>query len=364
MFTVITDTSANLDCQWLKENRVPVIPFHYYVGGQDCTCTDTEGFDGPSFYNAMRAGEKVTTSQITPQAYLDTFRPLLEQGQDILFVSMSSGISGSYAQSVFAASELSEEFPERTIRLVDTLGASLGEGLLVVKAVECRDRGVSLQETYDLLMDMRHSMCQVFTVDDLKYLKNTGRLSNMAAIVGTVLNIKPLLKGNTEGKIVSFAKIHGRKRAIRGMAEQYDRMVRDAEGQTIGIAHADCQADVDLLVSLLNANHPPKEILTVMYEPVTGSHVGPGTLALFFFGDEKFRGQADSLLSALGQKVDEGREALSSIGQKVGEGAGSIRTTLGQKVDEGREALSSISQKVGERVENIRSSIGQKKEPK
>ena len=109
MFKVITDTSANLDQQWLIENDVPVIPFHYYVGGKDNTCTNTRGFDGAAFYSAMRAGEKVTTSQITPQAYLDTFRPILEGGQDILYVSMSSGISGSYSQSQFAARELKEK---------------------------------------------------------------------------------------------------------------------------------------------------------------------------------------------------------------------------------------------------------------
>ena len=313
MFTVITDTSSNLDCRWLKENDVAVIPFHYFVNDEDCTCTDTEGFDGASFYAAMRAGQKVTTSQITPQAYIDTFRPLLERGQDILFVGMSSGISGSYSQSEFAAGELREEFPDRSIRLVDTLGASLGEGLLVAEAVAWRDRGEALDDTWKHLLDLRHDMCQVFTVEDLKYLRNTGRLSNMAAIVGTMLNIKPLLKGNTEGKIVSFAKVHGRRRAIKAMAEQYDKMVRGAESQTIGIAHADCQADVDYLVSLLNANHPPREIMTVMYEPVTGSHVGPGTLALFFFGDRKFRGQADSLISSLSQMVDEGRESLRTV---------------------------------------------------
>ena len=350
MFSVVTDTSSNLDCKWLEEHDVPVIPFHYFVNGKDCTCTDTRGFDGPSFYNAMRAGEKVSTSQITPQAYLDTFRPLLQQGRDILFVSMSSGISGSYSQSVFASKELQEEFPDRKILTLDTLGASLGEGLLVVKAVENRDAGVSVQETYDQLQALRYSMCQVFTVDDLKYLKNTGRLSNMAAFMGTVLNIKPLLKGNTEGKIISFAKIHGRKRAIKGMAEQYDRFVRDAGSQTIGIAHADCQADVDWLVSLLKANNPPKDILTVMYEPVTGSHVGPGTLALFFYGDASFRGQNDSLLTSLSQKASEGREALSALGQKVGEGADALRTTIGQKASEGRDAL--------------RSALGQKRDPK
>ena len=313
MFSIVTDTSANLDCQWLREHDVAAIPFHFYVKGEDRTCLDTQGFDGKSFYDAMRGGERVTTSQVTSQAYLDVMRPMLEAGQDILFVGMSSGISGSYGQAEFAARELREEFPDRKLLLVDTLSASLGEGLHVTRAVECRDQGWTVEDTYDLLMDMRWGMCQVFTVDDLKYLRNTGRLSNVAAIVGMVLNIKPLLKGNEEGKIVSFAKIRGRRRAIMGMAEQYDKLVRDAGEQTIGIAHADCQEDVDYLISLLNANHPPKDILTVMYEPVTGSHVGPGTLALFFFGDRGFRGQNDSLLSSISQKVDEGSEKLRDL---------------------------------------------------
>ncbi|MBR6187258.1 MAG: DegV family protein [Clostridia bacterium] len=331
MYKVLTDTSANLDQQWLIDHDVPVIPFHYYVNGKDNTCTNTRGFDGKAFYNAMRAGEKVTTSQITPQAFIDGFKPWLDQGQDILFVSMSSGISGSFSQSQSAARELEEAYPQRKIRLVDTYSASLGEGLLVVKAVECRDKGTPIEEAFELLQELRHSMCQVFTVDDLKYLRNTGRLSNMAALVGMVLNIKPLLKGDTEGKIVSFAKLRGRKKAVIGLVEQYDKFVRNAGSQMIGIAHADCQEDVDYLISLLKRNNPPKDIMTVMYEPVTGSHVGPGTLALFFFGDAKFRGASDSLLASITQRVDEGREALrSTITQKVDEGKEAIRSTIDQ----------------------------------
>ncbi len=309
-FAVFTDTSANLPTPLLRQLGITAIPFSYYIDGNEFTCTDTENFDSSAFYGSIRRGTVVSTSLINPGRYYEHMLPAVKAGQDILFVGMSSGISGSYNQSEFAAAELREEFPERDIRLVDTLGASLGEGLLAVEAVAWRDRGETLEATWKHLSDMRHDMCQVFTVEDLKYLRNTGRLSNMAAIVGTMLNIKPLLKGNTEGKIVSFAKLHGRKRAIKAMAEQYDKMVRDAGSQTIGIAHADCQADVDYHISLLNANNPPRDIMTVMYEPVTGSHVGPGTLALFFFGDRKFRGQPDSLISSLTQMVDEGRESL------------------------------------------------------
>ena len=151
MFSIATDTSANLDCRLAGKYGLTVIPFSYYVNGEENTCTDTVGFDGAAFYAAMRAGAKVVTSQITPERYLEAMRPILARGQDILFVGMSSGISGSYNSAEMAAAQLREEFPERVIRTVDTLGASLGEGLLAVKAVECRDAGMSLEDTYALL---------------------------------------------------------------------------------------------------------------------------------------------------------------------------------------------------------------------
>ena len=289
MFAIVTDTSANLDCSLLQQRNIAAIPFTFFVGGQEQTCTDTAGFDGPAFYSAMRSGTQVKTSQVSPQQYIDLFSPMLAMGQEILFVGMSSGISGSYHSAEIAAQQLKEVFPDARIRLVDTLSASLGEGLLVVEAADCRDRGMTLDETADRLMAMRHRMAQVFTVEDLKYLRRTGRLSNVTALVGMMLNIKPLLKGDREGKIVTFARTRGRRQSILAMAERYDAMVSHPEEQIVGIAHADCPEDAETLASLLRAKHPPKEIMTVCYEPVTGSHVGPGTLALFFLSDEDVR---------------------------------------------------------------------------
>ncbi|MBR6377121.1 MAG: DegV family protein [Oscillospiraceae bacterium] len=282
MFQVMTDTSANLPTEMLIENNITCIPFPYFVNGARHTCLDTEGFDGETFYGAMREGADVTTSQINPQHYIEVMKPILERGDDILFVGMSSGISGSYHCAELAAEELSEDFPNRKIRLVDTLGASLGEGLLVIRAMKDKVLGLSLDEVYEKLMDLRHRLCNIFTVDDLKYLRKGGRLSNLSFIVGTLLHIKPLLKGNEEGKIVAFAKVRGRKKALEELAQRYDEYVVNASEQTIGIAHADCPEDAQRLADLLCRFHPPKEILTVGYEPVTGSHVGPGTLALFF----------------------------------------------------------------------------------
>ena len=289
MFRIVTDTSSNLPTAYLKAENITVIPFTFHTESGEQSCMDTASFDAKAFYTAMRNGEKVTTSQIPPQRFVDNIRPMLENGEDVLFVSMSSGISGSYASSKIAANQLAEEFPERKILTVDTYSASLAEGIVVMRAVECRKEGLSIDETYQILRALRHRIAQIFTVGDLRYLKRTGRLSNLEAAVGPVLQIKPLLKGDPEGKIVCFAKVRGRQRAIEEMAKRYKELVVSPETQTVCISHADCEADAQILASMLRRSKAPKDILIVDYEPVTGSHVGPGALALFFVSDDNVR---------------------------------------------------------------------------
>lgn len=289
MFRIVTDTSSNLPTAYLQAENITVIPFTFHTESGEQSCMDTASFDAKAFYTAMRNGEKVTTSQIPPQRFVDNIRPMLENGEDVLFVSMSSGISGSYASSKIAANQLAEEFPERKILTVDTYSASLAEGIVVMRAVECRKEGLSIDETYRILRALRHRIAQIFTVGDLRYLKRTGRLSNLEAAVGTVLQIKPLLKGDPEGKIVCFAKVRGRQRAIEEMAKRYEELVVSPETQTVCISHADCEADAQILASMLRRSKAPKDILIVDYEPVTGSHVGPGALALFFVSDDNVR---------------------------------------------------------------------------
>jgi len=288
-FTILTDTSANLPSSLLKERGIHVIPYFYSIGDKQYSCLDTEGFDGKKFYKAMRLGADIKTSAINFQNYIDYFSKLLENGEDILFVSMSSGISSSFHCSEIATEELTSKFPDRKIKLVDTLGASLGEGIFALKATDYRDSGLSIDETYKRLEEEKHCMYQVFTVDDLKYLRRTGRLTGTAAVIGNMLQIKPILKGNENGEIVNFTKVIGRKKAVDALAHRYNMLVEKPEEQIVGIAHADCEEDAKYLIEQLNRKKPPKEILTVMYEPVTGSHVGPGTLALFFLGDSKVR---------------------------------------------------------------------------
>lgn len=288
-FTVITDTSANIPTRMLKEREIPAIPFCYLIDGQSYTCLDTGAFNAEDYYARIKAGMKVSTSQVTPQQYADFFEPYVKAGQDVIFVSMSSGISGSCSSSNIAAGQLMEQYPERRVRVVDTKGASLGEGIIALIAADLRDRGMDIDEAVPVLEEKVRRMFQVFTVDDLMHLRRGGRLSNLSAIVGTVLHIKPLLKGNENGQIVAFAKVRGRRHSVEALAEYYDKLVRGAGEQTVGIAQAACREEAAYLESLLRRNHPPKEILNVEYEPVTGSHVGPGALALFFLGDEDVR---------------------------------------------------------------------------
>lgn len=288
-YTIVTDTSANIPSEMAEEKGIVVIPLSFYIDGAEQICLDTTHFGGREFYDRMRAGQKISTSQITPQRYVEYLEPILTAGQDVLFVGMSAGISGSFHSANIAASELLEQHPNRKIRLLDTMGASLGEGLIALKADEYRRQGMGLDETAETLTNEIRRMYQVFTVDDLEYLRAGGRLSNASAFLGKILGIKPLLKGNEVGKIVSFATIRGRKKIIAALAQKYSELVVAPEAQVVGISHADCDEDAQQLAELIRAAHAPKDILIVQHEPATGSYLGPGALALYFFGADDVR---------------------------------------------------------------------------
>ena len=281
-FVAVTDTSGNLPTHVAREHDLMMIPFAYFIEGERFTCLDTASFDGDAFY-ALLKNTEVKTTQINPAEYADFFEPFLKDGRDVVYVAMSSGISGSCQSALLGAALLKERYPDRTIEVVDTLGASLGEGLVAIEAARLRDEGLSAQEAAKRLRLLSERMFNVFTVNDLMFLRRGGRLSNLSAIVGTVLGIKPILKGGEDGRISAFDTVRSRRRSIKALAAQYEQYVVEPERQTIGIAHAACREDAELLIQLIkDGEHPPKEILLVDYEPVTGSHVGPGALALFF----------------------------------------------------------------------------------
>ena len=288
-YRIFTDTSANLPTDLTEAKGITVVPFSYCLNGEEFMCTDTRSFDGAGFYGAIRKHASVSTSQINPFRYEEYMEPVLQAGSDILYIGMSSGISGSFASSSVAIEQLRAKYPERDIRAVDTLSASLGEGIVVLKAVEYLEHGMDIDEAEKRLNELSRKVCQIFIVDDLMHLWRTGRLSNAVALAGAVLQIKPMLKGNEKGQIVCIKKERGRRRAIESLVKVYENYIENAEEQIVGISHADCAEDAEYLASRLRSVAAPKEILTVCYEPVTGSHVGPDTLALFFVGRDGFR---------------------------------------------------------------------------
>lgn len=283
--TIVTDTSANLPAAFLRENRVVTVPFSYYIDGVEYLAPDSEVFDGDTFYSQLREKE-VTTSLVNVQRYLDYFTPILERGKDLLYIGMSSGISGAMQSAATAAALLQEQYPERKIQTFDTLAASLGEGMFVIEAVRLQNEGCGIEAVVEALERKRPKVCQYFTVEDLRYLKRGGRISGATAMVGTVLNMKPILKGNEEGKIIACGKVRGRKTSIRTLADHLVNEIH-GEGQTIYIAHGNCPDEAALLADLIRERYPSGTFLIVCYEPITGSHVGPGTLALFFEGTKR-----------------------------------------------------------------------------
>ncbi len=288
-FAIFTDTSANIPTELAEKYNIGVVPLSYFMNGEQRECVDTRSFDAAAYYADMKKGAKITTSQINPQKYVDYMEPTLEEGKDILFIGMAAGISGTLNSARIAREQLMDSYPEREIVIVDSMGASLGEGIWVLYACQCQQAGMTLQEAAEKLEAEKMRMYQLFTVDDLMHLRKGGRLSNAAAAVGTLLQVKPLLKGTTEGKIEAFEKVRGRKAVLSRMVEKYDALVVAPEQQIVGISHCGCPEDAAAMAESLKQKHSPKEILIVDHEPVTGSYLGPGALAIYFVGAEDIR---------------------------------------------------------------------------
>ena len=286
MLKIFTDTSANLPKNLIEKYNLTVIPFTYSVDGEDYDYDMDGDFNGKAFYDAMRNGAYVKTSMINIVSYIHPFEKALKDGFDVLYIGMSGGISGAANAAQVAVKELKETYPNAKIAAIDTFAASMGEGLFVIKAAEMINKGASFEEVVETIMTKRHKMCQFFTVDDLEYLKRGGRVSGTVAFIGSLLNIKPILRGDEIGRIIVCGKVRGMKQALLTLADKYDKLALDKSAD-ISVAHADNEKDADALTELLRKKGFTGECIKVLYEPVTGSHVGPGTIALFFHGKEK-----------------------------------------------------------------------------
>ena len=285
-FAIFADSSCNLPRNLQERYQIQIIPFSYEQEGQLVPCPQyPDAFDGKTYYDYLRNGGRVSTSLLSVGQLVECLSPALARGEDVLAFVLSSGISGTYGSALQAAELLEDAYPGRRVLVVDSLGAGLGVGKLAVAGAEYRIQGLSLQETYDALLKDRDVLCQFFTVDDLKFLKRTGRISGVTATFGTMLQIKPILRGDEEGHIVTLSKTRGRKKAISELAELYRKRAVHPENQSVFISHGDCPEDAQTLARLVEEIAKPKELVICLHEPLTGAHVGPGMLALFFFGD-------------------------------------------------------------------------------
>lgn len=285
-FAVFADGSANLPLEELE--GIQLVPCEYTVDGVPQTYYgDVDHFDGKTFYDGLRAGRSVKTSLINTHQFLESFTPVLEQGEDIIYISMSSGISGTYGAASVAAMELMDTYADRFVHIVDSHGCGFGNGLLAIEAAELSRDGVDVREAAKILDEDVPHMCQYFTVDDLNFLKSTGRVSGFTAAIGTIMNIKPILYGDSTGHIVACTKVRGRKKSIEAIVKKYAEKRMDLPDQRVFISHGDCPEDAAQMAEMVKALTPDVRLTVCQHEPFSGAHVGPGMLALFFKGKER-----------------------------------------------------------------------------
>ena len=284
-YRIVTDTGCDFPQQMYQEKNLVVVPLAVTYKGQEYT-EYTESWL-QEMYAGLRAGESTSTSAVNPEGWANAVRPILEQGEDALILTFSSGLSTTYQSAVIAAQELMEEFPERKVNVVDTRCASLGQGLFVHYACCKRDAGLDLEELTAWCEEWKYKQCHWFTVDELMYLKRGGRVGAATALVGTMLQIKPVLHVDDEGHLINKAKVRGRKASIDALVKKMQETALPGENDLAYICHGDCEADAQYLAEQIKEKCGVKEVFYYYTGAVIGSHSGPGTLALFYLGEHR-----------------------------------------------------------------------------
>ena len=284
-YRIITDSCCDLTDAMISKLNITVVPLNMLFRGE--LRTDSVGDDIKEVYAALRDGEAASTSAANPDHWASYIEPALAAGEDVLVMAFSSGLSTTYQSAVIAAGDLAEKYPQRRIHVVDTLCASLGEGLLVHYACQKRDNGMDLDTLAQWVEDNKLNLCHWFTVDDLMYLKRGGRVSAATALLGTVLQIKPVLHVDNEGHLINVAKARGRKASIEMLAKKMGETALPGKNDYVMICHGDCIQDAEYLAKLVKENFGVKEVFIGYTGAVIGSHSGPGTLALFYLGEHR-----------------------------------------------------------------------------
>lgn len=285
-YQIITDSCCDFTGEEYARMAVAMVPLSVMWDGVSHSHFSTEDAL-KDFYDRMRGGLTATTSALNPDNWASAMEPYLQAGQDLLVITVSSGISGTYQSAVIAARELKEEYPDRKIWLVDSRSGSLGEGLLLWHACALRDRGVSLEENALWLRENAKRICHWVTVDDLSHLRRSGRLSGAGVILGTMLDIKPIIRVTEEGKLTSDGKVRGRKASIRMLAKKFAQSRDAGSEELVTIAQGDCLGDAELLAQILRQEYGVKNIHIGYVGPILGAHTGPGVLGLFHLGSKR-----------------------------------------------------------------------------
>lgn len=287
-YVLMTDSCCDLSASLAEELGIFVLPlslelsgqtYHNYLDGREIGFSD--------FYNRIRAGETATTSAISVGVFEEAMRPILESGRDILCLSFSSALSTTYQSAVIAAGEMAEAFPEAKIHVVDTLSASLGQGLLVYLCAGKKQAGLDIDALRDYAEQTKGQVCHWFTVDDLNHLKRGGRVSATAALFGTMLSIKPVLHVDDQGRLIPVSKSRGRRASLTALVDRMEQTAVDPGAQTVFISHGDCPEDARFVADEIRRRFGTEDIRINFVGPVIGNHSGPGTMALFFLGTER-----------------------------------------------------------------------------
>lgn len=287
-YVILTDSCCDLTAEMAAELGVEVLPLSLQMGGSVYyNYLDGRDISFQDFYARIRSGELATTSAVNVGEVEEAMRAILKTGKDILSISFSSALSTTFQSTVIAAEELRSEFPEAKILTVDSLCASLGQGLFVYLCAQEQKKGKTIEEVKAYAEEIRPHLCHWFTVDDLVYLKRGGRISAATAFVGNTLGFKPVLHMDDAGHLINMFKVRGRKASLNAMADKYGELALDKAGGTVFISHGDCRADADTLAAILKERYGASVKEIVVVGPVIGAHSGPGTLALFFLGEHR-----------------------------------------------------------------------------
>lgn len=287
-YQIITDSSCDLSAELAEELQLKVVPLSVLLDGkQYVNHLDWRDISASEFFDALRKGKTGSTSAPNVDQFLSAMEDSLREGKDVLYLGFSSGLSGTYSAGTVAAEQLREKYPERVIRCIDTLCASLGEGLMLHLAVTQKRLGKTLEEVADYVEKQKLHLCHWFTVDDLHHLKRGGRVSAATALVGTMLGIKPVMHVDDDGHLVAVGKVRGRMNSIKALFTHMKDSAIEPEKQTVFISHGDCADEAEYLAEMIRRQLLVKEVIINTIGPVIGAHSGPGTIALFFLGSER-----------------------------------------------------------------------------